>query len=471
MINLYDYQEQYISEIKRSFKIGNKKVVLCSATGSGKTVMFSFMTKEAFARNKKILILTDRKELFSQSSGSLVRMGLHATEIKPNSKHKLEGNLFVAMAQTIQRRISKQEYLDLFLGLDLIIIDEAHKSAFDFIFKYISECTYVIGATATPHREGKQESLELFYDDIIQVIDTPDLIEKGKLSNCKTYGVKVDLSGVKTKGGDYDEKSMADKFSEIQLYHGVYENYMRICENKKAIIFAPNITSSIELVKDWSAKGLEIKHVDCYMNDREEVVDWFKKSKNGIISNYGILTTGFDVPDIEVVILYRATKSLPLFLQMVGRGSRIIEGKDGFILLDFGNNVKRHNYWEFPRQWSLKKKEKKEGVAPIKECPDCAFLMPARIMECPECGHEFEPSQKEKEQKEIAQLELMPGPQIMQIAKTASIIDLIKIQKAKGYAKQWIYHYLKTANDFKEYGRLMKYHYKWAERMIKMKNL
>lgn len=470
-MNLYDYQEQYISEIKRSFKSGNKKVVLCSATGSGKTVMFSFMTKESFSRNKKILILTDRKELFSQSSGSLVRMGLHATEIKPNSKHKLEGNLFVAMAQTIKRRISKQEYLDLFLDLDLIIIDEAHKSAFDFIFKHISQRTYVIGATATPHREGKQESLELFYDDIIQVIDTPDLIEKGKLSQCKTYGVKVDLSGVKTKGGDYDEKSMADKFSEIQLYHGVYENYMRICPNKKAIIFAPNITSSIELVKDWSAKGLEIKHVDCYMNDREEVVEWFKNSKNGIISNYGILTTGFDVQDIEVVILYRATKSLPLFLQMVGRGSRITEGKNGFILLDFGNNVKRHNYWEFPRQWSLKKKEKKEGIAPIKECPECAYLMPARIMECPECGHEFEPSQKEKEQKEIAQLELMPGPQIMQMAKTASIIDLIKIQKAKGYAKQWIYHYLKTANDFKEYGRLMKYHYKWAERMIKMKNL
>lgn len=471
MINLYDYQEQYIEQIKQSFKRGNKRVVLCSATGSGKTVMFSFMTKEAFARNKKILILTDRKELFSQSSGSLVRMGLHATEIKPNSKHKLEGNFFVAMAQTIQRRISKQEYLDLFLGLDLIIIDEAHKSAFDFIFKYISERTYVIGATATPHREGKQESLELFYNDIIQVVDTPDLILKGKLSNCKTYGVKVDLSGVKTKGGDYDEKSMADKFSKIQLYHGVYENYMRICANKKAIIFAPNITSSIELVKDWSAKGLEIKHVDCYMNDREEVVEWFKKSKNGIISNYGILTTGFDVPDIEVVILYRATKSLPLFLQMVGRGSRIVEGKDGFILLDFGNNVKRHNYWEFPRQWSLKKKEKKEGVAPIKECPDCAFLMPARIMECPECGHEFEPSQKEKEEKQIAELVLMAGVEIDKIAKRCNIDQLICIQEVKGYPKQWVYHYLKTANDFKEYGRLMKYHYKWAEHQIKMRNL
>ena len=471
MINLYDYQEQYIAEIKRSFKNGNKKVVLCSATGSGKTVMFSFMTKEAFARNKKILILTDRKELFSQSSGSLIKMGLKAKEIKPNSKDKLIGNLFVAMSQTIQRRIHKQEYLDLFLELDLIIIDEAHKSSFDYIFKHISNKTFVIGATATPHREGKQESLELFYNDIIQVIDTPNLIEKGKLSNCKTYGVKVDLSSVKTKGGDYDEKSMADKFSEIQLYHGVYENYMRICPNKKAIIFAPNIESSIELVKDWSAKGLPIKHVDCYMNNREEVVKWFIETENAIISNYGILTTGFDVPNIEVVILYRATKSLPLFLQMVGRGSRVTDSKSSFTLLDFGNNVKRHNYWEFPRQWSLKKKEKKEGIAPIKECPKCAYLMAARIMQCPECGHEFEPSQKEKEQKEIAELELMPGTKIIQIAKNASIVDLIKIQKAKNYPKTWIYHYLKTANDFKEYGKIMQYHWKWSEHQIKMRNL
>tara|TARA_R110000868_G_scaffold310381_1_gene571610 strand:- start:539 stop:1954 length:1416 start_codon:yes stop_codon:yes gene_type:complete len=471
MINLYDYQEQYISEIKRSFKSGKKRVVLCSATGSGKTIMFSFMTKEAFARDKKILILTDRKELFSQSSGSLVGMGLKAKEIKPNSKDKIEGNLFVAMAQTIQRRINKQEYLDLFLELDLIIIDEAHKSAFDFVFKHISDKTFVIGATATPHREGKQESLELFYNDIIQVIDTPNLIEKGKLSNCKTYGVKVDLSSVKTKFGDYDEKSMADKFSEIQLYHGVYENYMRICPNKKAIIFAPNIESSIELVKDWSAKGLPIKHVDCYMNDREEVVKWFIETENAIISNYGILTTGFDVPNIEVVILYRATKSLPLFLQMVGRGSRVTQNKNSFTLLDFGNNVYRHNYWEFPRQWSLKKKEKKEGIAPVKECPKCAFMMSARIMQCPECGHEFEPSQKEKEAKEFAELELMPGAQIIQIAKSASIVDLIKIQKVKNYPKTWIYHYLKTSNDFKQYGKIMQYHWKWADHQIKMRNL
>jgi superfamily II DNA or RNA helicase len=473
MIELYDYQQRYIEEIKKHFANGKKRLILCSATGSGKTVMFSYMTKQAFEKEKRILILTDRKELFSQSSGALVQMGLHCNEIKPNKKVDFSHSLYVGMIQTVTRRIKNVEYQELIKSLDLIILDEAHKSIFDPIFEYISDKTFVIGATATPHREGKQQSLEKFYDEIVQVIDTPDLIMKEKLSPCKTYGVKVDLSGIKTKSGDYDEKSMADKFSEIKLFHGVYENYMRICKGKKAIVFAPNVESSRELVDDWQDAGLPVQHVDCYMSDleRKEIIDWFKNTDGAIISNYGILTTGFDVPSIEVVILYRATKSLPLFLQMVGRGSRISSGKSDFTLLDFGNNVKTHNYWEHPRQWSLKKKEKKEGAAPIKECPMCSFLLHARIMVCPECGHQFEKSENEKENQVIAELVLMTPSNIIALAQRSSIKELIQIQTARGYQKSWIYHYLKTADDFKEYGKLMKHHYKWAQHQIKLRHL
>lgn len=473
MIQLYDYQEQYISKIKNHFANGKKKIILCSATGSGKTVMFSYMTKQAFEKDKRILILTDRKELFSQSSGALVQMGLKCNEIKPNKKVDFSHSLYVGMIQTVTRRIKNIEYQELIKSLDLIILDEAHKSIFDPIFEYISDKTFVIGATATPHREGKQQSLEKFYDEIVQVIDTPDLIIKNKLSPCKTYGVKVDLSGIKTKSGDYDEKSMADKFSEIKLFHGVYDNYIRICNGKKAIVFAPNVESSRELVEDWKESGLPIEHVDCYMTDleRKEKIEWFKNTDGAILCNYGILTTGFDVPNIEVVILYRATKSLPLFLQMVGRGSRISPGKNEFILLDFGNNVKTHNYWEYPRKWSLKKKEKKQGAAPIKECPSCSFLLHAPIMVCPECGHEFEKSEKEKEEQIFAELVLMSGVDIKKLAQKSSIKELIQIQIAKGYKKSWIYHYLKTADDFIQYGKLMSYNYQWATRQIKERNL
>ena len=466
ILELREYQKQYLYELQNSFKQKNKKIVLCAPTGSGKTVMFSYICKNAFIKNKKILILTDRKELFSQSDSVLLKLGLKPQLIKPNSKVDLNENMFVGMIQTIMRRIELlKEWID---DLDLIIIDEAHKSIFDNLFNYINKKTFVIGATATPHREGKQVSLEKFYDDIIQVIDTPDLIESGNLSQPTSYGVKVDLKGVKTKAGDYDEKSLADKYSEIQLYHGVYDNYTRICNGKKAIIFAPSRDSSIELVNSFVSKGLNAKHVDCYMDNRDEVIEWFEKTEGAILSNYGILTTGFDCPSIEVVILYRATKSLPLFLQMVGRGSRVTLTKKEFTILDFGNNIQRHHYWEAPRKWNLKKKEKKEGAAPIKECPECCYLMPARVMECPDCGYVFEKTEKELEEEIIIELQKLDTISLKYKIQTSNFKELQLIQKAKGYKAQWIYHQLKSKEDYFAYEKYMNYKKGWANRQINL---
>ena len=119
MINLRDYQEKYITELQQSFYKGNKKIVLCAPTGAGKTIMFSYMTSKAFDKNKKILILSDRKELFNQSDSVLTKMNLIPQLIKPNSKVDLNNNLFVGMVQTIMRRIEiLKEWIN---DLDLII--------------------------------------------------------------------------------------------------------------------------------------------------------------------------------------------------------------------------------------------------------------------------------------------------------------------------------------------------------------
>lgn len=460
MIKLRSYQEQYIEEIKQSFKNGNKKIILCSATGSGKTIMFSYMTLEAINKKKNVLILTDRKELFTQSTSSLFKMGLDASEIRPG-KEVDDNNLHVGMIQTVSRRLDKLK--DYFNTLDLIIIDEAHKSIFDKVFDYINEKTFIIGATATPHREGKQDSLELYYNDIIQVIDTPDLIELGNLSSPNSYGVPINLKGVKTKGGDYDEKSMANKFSEIKLFHGVYDNYQRLTPNKKALVFAPNIESSIELVESFNEKGLQAKHVDCYMTDieRKNTLKWFEDTPEAILSNYGILTTGFDCPSIEVVILYRATKSLPLFLQMVGRGSRVTDIKNKFTILDFGNNIKTHNYWEANRTWSLSKKEYKEDSAPIKECTKCYFINSNTSKNCKKCGFEFKKTKEEEEEEIIIQLQQMNKWQSLDFLSDATFEELELYAKAKGYNKNWIKHQLKTEQDFYDYGKYKGYKNGW----------
>jgi superfamily II DNA or RNA helicase len=469
MVRLRDYQEDYINSLRKSYAKNNKRVILCAPTGSGKTIMFSFMTLKASEKDKKILILTDRKELFSQSDSILTKFGMTPELINPNSKVDLSKKLFVGMIQTVMRRIDKlKEWL---LTLDLIIIDEAHKSIFDNLFNYLEDKTYVIGATATPFREGKQRALKEFYTDIIQEIDTPELIIKGNLSKPISYGVKVDLKGVKTKGGDYDEKSLADRYSEIKLFHGVYDNYVKLCNGKKAIVFCPNIDSSKELVESFQNNGLPAKHVDCYMNDRNSVIKWFEETPAAILSNYGILTTGFDCPTIEVVILYRATKSLPLFLQMVGRGSRVTENKNNFTILDFGNNIKKHDYWEAPRTWSLDKKEKKEGEAPIKECPECFYLMPARVMECPDCGYFFELTEKQIEEKEIVQLQLLTKKELISYVQNASFRELELLAKAKGYKETWLYHQLKTAEDFKAYEKYKGYKKGWANYQIKKRGI
>lgn len=472
MIELREYQKKAISELRKRMANGIKKFILCAPTGSGKTVMFSYMVKSAIERGKRVLIVTDRIELLTQAGGTLSKFGLQPVIINAGRPLKsFNGVLYIAMAQTLIRRIKKDEYIKLIGELDLIIFDESHKQAFNFLMDYISNNTFVIGATATPHREKNQISLDEFYSDIVEVVSIKELISLRFLSEPESYGVKVDLTGVKIKGGDYDDKSMGDKYNEIELYHGVYENYTRLTPNKKAIIFAPNVSSSKTLVEDFKEKGLPIEHLDGETNKktRREILEWFENTPNAMISNVGILNAGFDSPGVEVIILYRATKSLPLFLQMCGRGSRVTETKSKFTILDFGNNIHRHGFWEQDRAWSLKKKIKKEGVAPVKDCPSCSAIIPASVMECKYCGHIFEPTEKQEKEKVIAELQKLSYQQIKDKVKTADFQELHDIAEAKGYKKTWIYYHLKTKSELIEYAKWKGYHENWVNYQIQMR--
>ena len=294
-----------------------------------------------------------------QAGGSLAKLGLTPIEIKPGKSIPNPSHLVLAvgMAQTIKRRITKPEYQKWLSELDLVIIDEAHTQDTELLLPYLGQHTIVIGATATPYRELNQTPLDNFYQSIVEVISIPELVSQGFLAKPHTYGVKVDLAGIKTKGGDFDANQMGDRYSKTKLCEGVYENYTRLTPNKKAIIFAANVQSSKDLVADFQKKGLPIKHLDGTTpnGERKSILRWFKETHNAIISNVGILNAGFDEPTIEVVILYRATKSLPLFLQMIGRGSRTTDTKTTFTVLDFGNNIHRHGFWAY-RDWETDRK-------------------------------------------------------------------------------------------------------------------
>lgn len=464
-MQLRPYQQRAISELRDAIKEGHKRLILCAPTGAGKTVMFSFMVSSHLIRGGDALIATDRTEIMLQSDGAFSKIKLSPNIISPAHKVDLSGNLHVGMVETIYRR--RWKYLEFLEGKTLVIFDEAHKSAFDKLAPFLHPDAIIIGATATPLRTGSQGGLNKIYSKIVQPVDTPDLVRDGYLSRAITYGVDIDLAGTMKTTGDFDENKVAQRFDDNRTYEGVISNYTRLCRGQKALLFASNIASSKDICYKLQQSGYKAAHLDYTMNDatRRGILSWFSESEDGILCNVGILTAGYDCPSIRCIILYCATTSLIRFLQMCGRGSRIMEGKSSFTLLDFGNNVKRHGFWQMPRQWCLEKTKKrdKQGVPPIRQCDNCGALIPAKQIKCDICGHQKKVEDKNGKSPEV-KLKLLEYKEIKRrIAEGATIEELEAIRQAKGYKPGWVVRQLNTMEEAERYRQMKGYKHGWLK--------
>ena len=381
---LREYQTTATQQISQGWK-SHKRQVLALPTGAGKTFTFSFMAKLAAERGKTVIILTHRTELFHQTYGTFERIGVIPMIIGPDSPSPtVYTGVFVVMVETLSRRTELLENIK----PDLIIIDEAHVGNFNKIIDIYPD-SYVLGVTATP--VGKH--FQKYYTNIVQPIDTPDLIKEGFLMPYKAYQMADDFSDLsKGASGDYSERSQFNHFNKSKLYDGVVDEWRKRCEGKKTIVFNCNIEHSNAMAARFTAAGIESHSITSKTSqkERESILDRFHRGEFCVLNNASILTAGYDHPPIECVILNRATDSLPLFLQMIGRGSRPSDGKDGFTVLDFGGNHTRHGMWSQPREWSLKEKRKNSlGAAVVKDCPKCEAMLIGSARRCEYCGYEF----------------------------------------------------------------------------------
>lgn len=411
--------------------------------------MFSFMAKEHAAKGGKVLVITHRGELLKQASEEL-----GATQMI-DSKTKVvnpETPITVAMVETLHKR--REMLSDFIASRTLIIADEAHLENFTKIFPLISDGTYVIGATATPYRKSGQNCLSEFYSDLVQEIDTPELIAAGYLSKAITYAVDIDLTGVKSNGTDYDTSKI---YTENKTYVGVVNNYLKY-SNGKALLFASNVANSIEVCEELLSAGIAAKHVDGgdSIEVRDSTFDWFKGIEKGILCNCGIATTGYNQPDIDTIILYRATTSLPLFLQMCGRGSRVTPDKNEFKILDFGNNIRRLGFWEQPRTWSLfkqPKRAKNELPAPMTECENCGALYYLAAPFCPYCG---------EVKKKVTSVESVILKKLEYDYRMAEIRELASALQDKRTKYKTAVKKLKTKEEFELFAKCMGYKKGWV---------
>lgn len=354
---LYPFQKKVVNQIITELvKEGeNFNLLFQLPTGGGKTVIFSNIAKDYIKKtNKKVLILTHRIELCVQTSKQLSALNVENKVINSLVKHlddQDQYHSFTAMVETLNNRL--QENKKFIENVGLVIVDEAHNNSFRKIFQYFENIN-ILGVTATPLSSNKALPLKDNYDKLIVGESIKSLIENGYLSNAETYTYDVNLHGLKIGvNGDFTVSSSDKVYSNYFMQEKLLFAYEEVAVGKKTLIFNSGIESSRSVYELFKKHNYKVRHLDSTFSDtdRKEILAWFKVTPGAVLTSVGILTTGFDEPTVETIILNRATRSLTLYHQMIGRGSRKLKNKSIFQVIDLGNNVRRFGYWQEYIDW------------------------------------------------------------------------------------------------------------------------
>jgi superfamily II DNA or RNA helicase len=354
---LYHYQKEDIDAIFEKFegKPDNYHLLYQLPTGGGKTVIFSEIARRYIEKYKrKVLVLTHRIELSKQTSHMLKSFGVKNTIIDSNVKELPYDNdysCYVAMVETLNNRLKDKKFHMDYVGL--VIVDEAHYNSFRKLFTYFKNSVF-LGVTATPLSSNIDLPMYETYNELITGEPIQSLIDKGFLARAAIYDYDVELTSLKLGiNGDYTVASSDELYSRAVMQDLLLQTYDYRSKGKKTLIFNNGIYTSLYVYETFKAAGLPIKHLDNRTPEleRKKILSWFKKTPDAILTSVSILTTGFDEPTVETIILNRATRSLTLYFQMIGRGSRKLPHKDNFTVIDLGNNAKRFGLWSDPIDW------------------------------------------------------------------------------------------------------------------------
>ena len=376
-------------------------------TGGGKSAILATICQETAAWGGRVLAVSHVKELLEQLHETLGRIwpdgkcGLNSAGLK---RRDTDHQVIVAGIQSIYRRACD-------LGrFDLVIIDESHLLPPDGDGMYqtllsdlrvINPSIRVIGLTATPYRldSGTICGSGKFFSDICYSANVKDLIADGYLSQLRgKNGGSPDLSGVHKRGGEYIESELSDVMSDPERVSNAVEEMRRHGDDRNAwIVFCCGVSHARMVNDALVSSGIDSRLVtgETESSERKESIDLFKARKLRCLVNVSVLTTGFDAPHVDLVVMLRPTCSPGLYAQMVGRGLRKADGKENCIILDLAGNIEAHG----PIDRIIPPGEKRgeeAGEAPSRTCPNCEEIHSAAMKVCPSCGHVYPESPSAK---------------------------------------------------------------------------
>ena len=342
-MELRPYQREAENAVLDQWASGISRTLLVLPTGCGKTIVFCTLAKELVSRGDRVLIMAHRGELLEQAADKLRKStGLQCAVEK--AEETCMGSWFrvvVGSVQTLMREKRLEQFPEDYF--DAIIVDEAHhclSDGYQRVLQHFSDAK-VLGVTATPDR-GDMRNLGQYFESLAYEYSLPRAIREGYLSPIKalTIPLQLDLSGVGVQSGDFkpgDLGTALDPYLE-----SIAEEMVIHCHDRKTVVFLPLVSTSQKFRDILNRHGFQAAEVNGTSDDRAQVLADFDAGRYNVLCNSMLLTEGWDCPSVDCVVVLRPTKVRSLYCQMVGRGTRLAEGKDNLLLLDFLWHTERH---------------------------------------------------------------------------------------------------------------------------------
>ena len=431
---LRDYQRAAVNAVYFYLKEqAGKNPCVVIPTGGGKTPIIATLCRDCARWGKRVAVLSHVKELLEQSRNTLLKVdptldiGIFSAGL---NRKETQHQITVAGIQSVFR------HADDFEPFDLIIIDEAHLIPPDgdgMYQTFLQDCrernpnVRLVGMTATPFRTGSGMicSPDGLLNDVCYTAEVGDLIQAGWLSRLisKEGFHKADFSALHTRAGEFLEQEVNQAVNnQDEIFHAVKEIIRRTEDRHSVLVFAANVEHARNIQRalhDQSGKEVGLVTGETESSERLELLARFRGEKVPIslwgdvaaplkfLVNVNVLTTGFDALNIDCVVLMRPTASASLYVQMVGRGLRKCEGKTDCLILDYGENIRRHGCID---RVFIKERKECRGHAPTKVCPQCQEVVHISARTCPDCGFAFQfESEKNRTQTKAAEEEILSG--------------------------------------------------------------
>ncbi len=428
MLTLRPYQQAAITAIYGYFekKSGNPLVVIPTAGGKS-LVMAAFIDGVLKAwPDQRILIVTHVRELIAQNHAEMIGLwpeapaGIYSAGL---GKREAQARILFAGIQSIHHRALEIGHTD------LVLIDEAHLIPGNSNTMYrrflddlqaINPALKVIGLTATPFRLESgmlHEGKNVLFTDIAYEASVRDLIDQGYLAPLvsKQPATRLDVSKVGTRAGEFIARDLAAAVDQEAITRAAVGEILDYGRDRKSwLVFCSGVDHARHVAEEFGRRGINCGTIfgDTRKEERDATIAAFKRGDLRALASMGVLTTGFNAPGVDLIALLRPTKSAGLYVQMVGRGTRLANAKQNCLVLDFAGNVSRHGPIDLVRP--RRPGDGGTGVAPTKVCPRCESIVALATTQCPDCGYEF-PS------REVA------------IAPTAATLPVLSSQRS-----QWI---------------------------------